>query len=202
MQIEFDSDDEDSGDSMGVGDAIGPMIDAEITFVMDDQGNVSDVSIPDEVVEGMESAGGGMGGQMFSKDQLEQMVQASNLVFPEDPVAEGVEWENETSQKSPLGEMKLKSNYKYAGTEQKDGATLHKIDVTSEITLEDGTTQFGGSVELDESESTGQIWFDNEKGHMVSSSATQKMTMVMDIMGQELDMEMSSKTVVKMTPVK
>jgi len=203
MQLQYDSDDEEaSGMGAQLADVIKPIIGGEISFTMDARGNISDVEIPDDITSALESAGGGMGGQMFSKESLEQLVQSANLVFPENPVGEGESWSHEVTQSSPMGEMKMNNQYTYAGTVQKDGVTLHKINVKSQVELEGGEAPMGGTIEIDKADVSGEILFDNEKGQMVSSLAKQSMVMLMEMQGQEMEMEMSTNTQLKITQVK
>lgn len=203
MEMEYDSDAEEA-EGMGaqLAGVIDPLIDAEISFKMDARGNVSDVEIPEDVLEEMEAGSNGMmGAQMFSADSIKQFVNQAGLVLPEDPVSGDTAWSHEVSQDNPMMTMNITSDYKYVGEEEVDGKKIHKISVSSNVELEDVETPFGGSIEIDEQESNGEIWFDNEAGYLTGSKSTQTMIMLMDIMGQEMDMESEVKVEVKVTPV-
>ncbi len=201
MQLEYDSDEgEGEGMAAQIAAGISPMIDAEITFVMDRMGNVSDVVVPDDVKEGMSGAMGmGMGG--MGPEMIEQFTKQASLVFPEEAVSVGSEWENATTVKS-IGTMKVDNKYKYVGNEDDGGISLHKIGVTSNIEMDEFEIPGGGSAELESIESTGQIWFDNNNGYMTKAEMAQKMDMLIDAMGMEMSVSSDIKTKVKVTLVK
>ena len=202
MQMEYDTDEgEAEGMAEQIAAAIDPMIGAAVAFKMNGRGEISDVEVPEDVVEEMQAAGGGMGGQMFSADMLEQMISQSGIVFPEGAVDAGAEWENTTTQKNPMMNMTINSKYKYAGEEDKGGTMIQKIAVSAKVELEAGETPLGGSVEIDEQESNGEIWFDNAAGYMTGSKSTQEMVMIMEMMGQEMDIESKTEVEVKVTKV-
>ncbi len=202
MEIEYDSDDgEADGMAAQMAATIEPVIDAEIKFVMNARGEISDVEIPEDVIDAIESAGGGMmGANGLNADALKQLVNQSSLVLPEDPASGGVTWANENKIDTPMMNMAVKTDYEYIGEEEVNGNKIHKISTSSEVEIEAGENALGGSVELEDQESTGEVWFDNNAGYMIGAKSTQKMIMIMEVQGMEMEMESEAIVEVKITP--
>ncbi|HMO12848.1 MAG TPA: DUF6263 family protein [Pirellulaceae bacterium] len=202
MQMEIDTDDKEAGGELAqVGEMLGALIDEEIEFEMDSLGVVGDVKVPESLVERL-SGGAMMGMGGLGPEMFEQFAKQSTLVFPKESVSETSEWKYSSTVKT-MGTMKFDTTYKYLGEDKVDGVALQKIGVTADITMEDGEIPgVGGSIDIESSESTGNVWFDNSKGYLVKSEVNQKMDMVMDVMGMEMAVASTTKTNVKMTQVK
>ncbi len=202
MQVEWDSDDEDSGGgAVDFGAVFEPIMNQEVTFVIDSRGNVSDLDVPEDLVEAMKGASGVPGMPSPGPDMLEQIAKSATVVFPEEAVSEESEWEHSTTQTATL-EITINSKYKYVGTEEVAGNTLCKIGVTSEIKLDSNDLPNGMTGELDEAASESEIWFNNDAGFLAKTTSKQKMVMLVTGGGQEMDVDVDVETTVKMTPVK
>jgi hypothetical protein len=203
--FEFDS--KDGKEPEGpLGPLLGPlfaaMAGAEFTVTMDEQGEVSETKLSEKLLETMKANpalqqfGGG-----FTEDGLKNMIsQSGGSVLPKTSVKKGDTWDQKMELKQPpLGVMKLNNTYTYGGTEEKDGATLEKIDVKTEIKiepLEDANAQI--EIKVKSVETKGTMYFDNKAGRLALSTMNQKMVMEINAMGNIIESAVDQTVTVKL----
>ena len=200
-EFKYDSADKENKPEGEVWERLGKpaeaMLEGDFSMSVSKKGKVSDVKLPEKLVEGLSQRGGGggqammMGGGMFTESSIKQMLEQSVLPLPEENVGEGVTWNKKMENKmGPLGTQKIDVVFNYAGTDEQDGKVLEKIGAKTEVAFEPAE---GGDLdiemELTEQEGAGEILFDAAAGKTVKSNIVQKLTMSGDFMGNEFEQE-------------
>lgn len=167
-----------------------PMIGVETSTVMKPTGEITEVQIPVESLDGLEQAGGGVS---LGKETLERLTRDASPAFP-DQVAKGDSWSRDSEMAMPgMGKLLLKTTYTYEGTEQIDGRELHRIGM--DIKMEFALDPAGGdiSVEVVDQKNSGFIHFDNNAGRIESTTMNQDMTMQIEAQGQVIAQSLVQK---------
>jgi hypothetical protein len=192
MEYDSTSDKEPEGPLAMAAPIFKAMTTSEITMTVSPRGEVSDVQYPEKLKEQLQNAAGGAGmGNMFSEDQLKQMMNNPVFTLPEEPISAGKAWENKTEMKmGPMGKMVIVNKYTYAG---KSGE-FDKIDQKMDIKLEpsaDAPIQ----MTMKTKEASGTILFDNNKGRI--QEMTSKTVSEMEL-GQMGTMNMTQNVTLKL----
>jgi len=146
---------------------------------------------------------------ILSEEQLKQMSEPAFAVVKGkgQKVKSGDSWTRESKlSMGPIGSYNTKYTYTYAGTEKKtvDGkdATLHKIDMKTELTYAPPTSQEAGGLpfkidsgKLNATEAKGTIYFDAEKGRVVETKmdVNLKGSLQISVAEQKADVELEQK---------
>ncbi|HEV3168096.1 MAG TPA: DUF6263 family protein [Isosphaeraceae bacterium] len=167
------------------GATISAIVGAGITFKINGRGEVSDVKLPDKLLETIKSVAGAGTGSPMSEEALKKLIKESTFPLPEKPVTPGTTWSKNTEVAAPpSGSMILKNTYTYKGPVTEGGKKLERIDVTTitELVPAD-TTQLKATIKSQDAK--GSFLFDNAKGHIDHSTMTQKMETVFTMMNIE-----------------
>jgi hypothetical protein len=203
--FEFDS--KDGKEPEGpVGQLLGPlfaaMAGAEFTVTMNEQGEVSETKVSEKLLEAMKAnpALQQLGGGFTEEGLKNMMTQSGGSILPKTAVKKGDTWDQKIELKQPpLGVMKMNSTYTYGGPEEKDGATLEKIGVKTEITIEpieNAAAQF--EIKVKSADMKGTLYFDNKAGRLVVSTMNQKMNMEINAMGNIIESVVDQTITVKL----
>jgi len=141
-----------------------------------------------------------VGKMFFTEDVLKKGVEATFTQLPERAVAKGDTWKKEqVVPLGPLGNLKNVNNYTYKGAEP-DGE-LMTFKGTVSWTAPKGGAGVGDLFKITKAnfksdDVRGSMLFDASKGRLLrtSSSMTLKGSMTMDVMGNEIEMEMTQDT--------
>ena len=126
FEIDTNSEDEPNGPAADVAAIIKPMIGAEMSQKMAPSGKVSDIEIPDSMMDGIKN-GDPMMAQMFNENTLKEMTAKNNLIFPDKELSQGDSWENVTETMMGPANIKMATNYEYLGVTEVEGTPLHVI---------------------------------------------------------------------------
>ncbi|MEM8679276.1 MAG: DUF6263 family protein [Planctomycetota bacterium] len=197
-EIKFDSEDEEepSGMAAMLASAIKPMVGIKFVQKLSPYGENLGV----EVV-GQEDGAAGQG--PMNPDMLKQMANSAQVPFPEAGVEANETWTAETEvDVPPLGKATTTSTYEYLGEEQRGDATVDVIQVAqkTDFPKSDEPNAMGMKIDVEDSSSTGKLYFNAEKGHLVGSEIEQKMTATIEAMGQTIDQVQTTKTTTTVTP--
>lgn len=201
--IEYDSKDGKKPDGP-VGALIGPLFDAmvgtEISFKLSADGKMTNAKISEKLANALKANPilAQMGGA-FSEDGLKGMMQQSSMPLPAEALTKGKSWTNQVEMKTPIGVTKLTTTYTYQGPEARDNVMLEKITTKSEMTIEPAANQ-DVKVKVKDTDIQGTIYFDNVAGRIVDSTQTQKMTMEIAVMGQNLESKQTQTLKYKVLP--
>ena len=203
-KIDYDS--KDGKDIEGpLGKFIGPMLkalsDVELNLTMDAQGKVSDVTVPDKIVEALKKApGGGAGlGEMFSEEGLKHMMDQSGLILPKDAIAKGSSWDQKMDLKTGQMAMKVEIVNTLDAPVKRDGKELQRVSMKPKITLESKENS-PAKIELKKQDNNGTAYFDNSAGRLVETNMVQKLEMAISVMGMELGQKMDQTVTLKLVP--
>ncbi|MFM9069593.1 MAG: DUF6263 family protein [Planctomycetota bacterium] len=201
--IEYDSKDGKKPDGP-VGALIGPLFDAmvgtEISFKLSADGKMTNAKISEKLANALKANPilAQMGGA-FSEDGLKGMMQQSSMTLPAESLTKGKSWTNQVEMKTPIGVTKLTTTYTYQGPEARDNVMLEKITTKSEMTIEPAANQ-DVKVKVKDTDIQGTIYFYNVAGRIVDSTQTQKITMEIAVMGQNLESKQTQTLKYKVLP--
>ena len=108
------------------------LLGAVVPFKMSPRGELVEVRVPDTLVKALGELGPAAAGAgaLFSEAGLKEMISRASLVFPEEDVAEGKTWTQQTKSASPVGTFVLDSTYRYEGPARDAGPDAVKIALT------------------------------------------------------------------------
>jgi hypothetical protein len=203
LNVEYDSSKEEQPDDPVGGQlaqVFGAMVGKDFSMTMTPLGEVKDVTIPEELQQALDGAGGGaLAGGAFNSDSLKQLATQSSIAFPEDAVAKGKDWSGKTEAKLPFGLMKMDNQFTYQGTEQRGGQALHKIALKPQIAIEpDPNSQIQLSVKSQDG--GGTIYFNNREGRIAESTMKQKMEMEITAGGMAITQSIDQTMTMKLLP--
>ncbi|SIO45478.1 hypothetical protein SAMN05444166_4868 [Singulisphaera sp. GP187] len=155
------------------------LVGAEFSFKMNAQGEMSDVKVPEKVLETIKKSGalGGNSG-MFSEDGLKNMVIESGLAVPKEELGKGKSWARESKlSMQPIGTMTLDKTYIYQGPETKDAKDLERIDLVTKVDIQ-LTPGNNIDMKVQSQDGKGSFFFDNAAGRVAESTVSEKIEMV------------------------
>lgn len=175
------------------------LLGAKFRYKITPQGELSDVKVPDGLIDKLKQASpGGAGGGMFSEKGLENMITESSLELPKEDLAKGATWTRSSKQPmGPIGMLALDKTYRYEGEE----SNSDKITVETKGVLEpDPANKL--DVKINAQDGKGTFLFDNHAGRVASSSVNQKMDIVIKVMDKEIAQRYDTSTVMKLVDAK
>jgi len=195
--LEYDT--KDAGEPEGLIQALAPvfkaLVGSPIELTMSDRGEVSDVKLPEKLMDTLKNAGpaGAMfAGNLGSEDGLKAMMSKVSLTLPKDDLAKGKTWTstNETPT-PPTGTTVEENTFTYAGPVDQGGAKLEKVGVKVKVDMKvDDKSPF--KVKIEKQDSDGSFLFDNAAGQLKNFELTQKMTTKTTVNGQEFEQQVDS----------
>ncbi|MCA9027681.1 MAG: hypothetical protein KDA86_20900 [Planctomycetaceae bacterium] len=190
QSFEYDSDGENDQVPAMFKDLIGKMVGAEFKGTLAPTGEMTDISISEDLRNALKKSPGSPFGAGKDDDVFQQMMSQSSVAFPDHPVKEGDSWSDEITMKMPFGEMKVDRTSTYNGTDD-DG--LHVIDISLEMTLQPGDNP-QMKLSIKDSTASGKMLFDNAAGRIVNLDLKQNVTMEISAAGQQINQEVSTTT--------
>ena len=178
------------------------LVKQSFTYKMNSLGEISDVQLPAELIEGFKKVQGFEKiAPMFSAEGVKQTLSQSTLVLPTEAMDVGKSWQTEsTVDQGPLGKLKTTTTFKYVGLEMHDGKEMDKIETS--IKLENPEADKAETkIEIVEQEGKGTIYFDNALGRVSDTMAKSKMKSTALIMGIKLESTDETTMSMKYTPV-
>ncbi len=175
------------------------LVGAQFPFKINPQGELSDVKVPETVVQALRDAGPAATGSnsSFSEEGLKNMIIQSSLGLPMEDIAEGKTWSKQSKIPSPpIGTMNLDMTFTYLGPDPKT-AGIEKVGLATKISVEpqpDSNVQF----QIDAQEVKGAYSFDNAAGRVVNSEMIEKMETTATFMTQKIQQIVDTKTTMKL----
>jgi len=173
------------------------LVGAEFSFKMDGRGQLSDIKVPQKLLDSLKQAGpAAAAGGMFSEEGMKNLISQSSLSLPEGDVEKGANWKQQSKVPLPMiGTLLMDKTYTYAGADEK-APGRSKITLDTKVKLEPAADS-NVAVKIGSQEGRGEFSFDNTAGRVVSSRVNDKLKMSISINGQ--DLEQSTDTVTTMT---
>ncbi len=193
MQFQIDTDDDQ--EQAGVGAMMAPffeiLTDAEINLLMTPTGEITDVEIPDSMMEKIQQAGAITQGlqSLTTKEGVKALFGQSTLKLPTKPLVDGDTWETTDKLSSPVGTFSLTNTYTFEGTK----GAIAQIGLVTAIEKE-ATPNPGFDLPLNRHKATGLFQFDVERGMLASSEVEQLLELKGNIQGQEFVVVQHSET--------
>ena len=176
------------------------LVGAEFTFKMNGRGELSDIKVPQKLLDSLRQAGPAAAtGSMFSEEGLKNLISQSSLTLAEGPLEKGKNWIQQAKIPVPmLGTMMLDKTYTFDGPAP-EKPSLDRILLDTKVTLEPAADS-NVAVKITSQKGTGEFLFDSQAGRVVSSRVNDKLQMSLSVMGQAL--EQTTDTVTSMTLAK
>ncbi len=176
------------------------LVGAEFTFKMNGRGELSDIKVPQKLLDSLRQAGpAANAGGMFSEEGMKNLISQSSLTLAEGPLEKGKSWTQQAKVPVPmLGTMVMDKTYTFDGPSPTEAGLLHVL-LDTKVSLEPAADS-NIAVKINSQKGTGEFAFDPEAGRVVSSKVNDKLQMSLSVMGQEL--EQSTDTVTSMTLAK
>jgi hypothetical protein len=151
------------------------LLGAEIPFKMNARGETIEVRIPDALAKTLSDLGpaAGAAGALFTEEGMKEMISRSGLVLPEEDLAAGKTWTQQTRNASPAGALVLMATYRYEGPAPNDGPDAARITVSVQTEIQPAgadARQNTGGFKIRSQKSEGTYTFDNAAGHILRSS--------------------------------
>ncbi len=176
-----------------------------ITMILDKDNQVVEVEGVENLLGDEAEDLGPMAGikQLFSSDQLKQTIQQGLLQnVPDKELKVGDSWPYTMEMPAPQGEGKIavKGSYTLKKFAEFDGHPCAVLSTKGDMTI-DMEIAGGGKMKVEDSDFTGEIYFDNKLGLPRKSDLLTKMAMSMDAGGQQMKMNMDMTVIQKITKV-
>ena len=161
------------------------MVGQSYSMVVGPDGTVKSVQGIEELVEAMRASSppeaAPMLDEMFNADILIEIAQQGMQILPTDPVSPGDSWQTSSTMPNPLlGEVTNNLTFVLDQVEERDGKTVALLSSTGEIVADAPDGLAGLPMEMDvDAEMTGSLIFELDRGLVLSSITTNKMTMTM-----------------------
>ena len=161
------------------------MVGQSYSMVVGPDGTVKSVQGIEELVEAMRASSppeaAPMLDEMFNADILIEIAQQGMQILPTDPVSPGDSWQTSSTMPNPLlGEVTNNLTFVLDQVEERDGKTVALLSSTGEIVADAPDGLAGLPMEMDvDAEMTGSLIFELDRGLILSSITTNKMTMTM-----------------------
>lgn len=179
--FEFDSKeakDPEGAVAAGLVPLLRALVGAEFSFKMNEQGEMSDVKVPEKVLESIKKSGslGGNAG-MFSEEGMKNMVVESSLAVPKEDIEKGKSWTRESKITMPIGTMTLDKVYTYQGPATNDAKNVERIDLVTKVDIQLAP---GNNLDMkvQSQKGKGSFFFDNAAGRVAESTVSEKLEMV------------------------
>jgi hypothetical protein len=171
------------------------LVGAEFSCKLSGRGELSDIRVPQKLVESLRNAGPAAGG-MFSEDAMKNLIGQSCLPLPADSVDKGKNWTQQSKVPVPmLGTMIMDKTYTFQGAQANAAPGVVQIGVDTKVALEPAADS-NVAVKIKSQEGKGEFSFDTQVGRVVTSKVNDKLQMSLSIMGQ--DLEQTTETVTTM----
>ncbi len=176
------------------------LVGAEFTFKMNGVGELSDVKVPQKLLNTLRQAGpAAAAGGMFSEEGMKQLISQSGLTLAEAPLDKGKSWTHQARMELPkLGTMVMDKTYTFDGPAPEQ-PSLVQVLLDTKVTLEPAADS-NIAAKISSQKGTGSYQFDPQAGRVVSSRVNDKLQMSISVMGQNL--EQTTDTLTSMTLAK
>ncbi len=161
------------------------MVGQSYSMVVQPDGTVKSVQGIEELVEAMRTSFppevAPILDEMFNADILIEIAQQGMQILPTDPISPGDSWQTSSTMPNPLlGEVTNNLTFVLDQVEERDGKTVALLSSTGEIVADAPDGLEGLPMEMDiDAEMTGSLIFELDRGLVLSSITTNKMTMTM-----------------------
>ncbi len=191
--VEFDtqSTDEPQGFAAMIAPLLREMARAEFTVTMTPRGKITNVEVPDSLVQALAAApGAALMGDMATAEGFKKIASGVAFELPES-LEPGDEWTATTEMTNPvLGKQTVTMTYRYVGPKDVDGVTLEAFTPSLEISFA-GTP--AAQAQVTEQQSSGEMLFNRNAGRIESSQLDHTMKLDLTVAGQKIAQSLTQK---------
>ena len=166
------------GEAAQIAASLSPLIGKPFRVVMSSRGAVQKVTLSAQAQAALNQVPAESRlKDVFTTAGLAQTLQRSHAVLPEQAVQAGDTWESDLKVVTPLGDLKIKTTYRYLeAVQHADVAAVH-LGVQGELKLVPAkeTQSSKSPPKIKSQKMSGQIFFARDQGWMVSSEMTQSL---------------------------
>jgi len=203
MNLEFDSnsDRELTGQEALLAGAFKTMANAKFQTKINPRGQVVEAAVSQETLNRLKSAPNlGQLGNMVSEEALVGIVKQTMVAFPEDAIEVGATWTDSLEMQMPqFGKVTSNSNLTYAGPTELEGKTLERINMQLTSNLVPDASAMA-KINMKDQTASGVLYFDNAAGRVSHSELVQDMTLAMQVLGQNVEMEVNQTITSRLAP--
>ncbi len=177
------------------------MTEAEFIITMSDRGQVTEVNIPDEVIEALKnSPGAAMMGDLATSEGFKKMIAQGSLVLPENPPQKGDSWSSKVEMENPMaGKQTVETTYRYEETKEMDGTTYAVIRPELKMSIA-STPEQNVQMKVTDQSSEGEVLFNVDEGRLHTSKFKQNVTLDVSVGGQSMTQKIDQTVDVTVTP--
>ncbi|APW61242.1 DUF6263 family protein [Paludisphaera borealis] len=176
------------------------LVGAEFTFKLNGRGELSDIKVPEKLMESVRQANPG-GGSMFSDEGMKNLITQSGLTLSESALDPGKTWTQQSKLSLPmLGVMILDKTYTFQGPDEAEAGRV-KIALDTKVAIQPAADA-AITMKIDSQGGKGVFSFDLERGRVVSSRVEDLLAMTLSVQGQEIGQTTKTVTEMKLSPEK
>jgi len=173
------------------------MVGADLKVTMSPQGEVSDVQLPQKVVDALKTMPGGK----LVQESLKDFTGPGGLRLSKDAVKRGDSWNTKVEMKmEPVGKLVMDTKYTYEGKGEGDRKNLERIALQPTLAA-DVAAGSPEKVKFTKREGKGSAYFDNDKGRLVETSLDLKMELEVTSDGQTLPVKVTQSHRTRLIPL-
>jgi hypothetical protein len=177
------------------------LVGAEFTFKMNGRGELSDIKIPEKLMESVRQANPGGGNTMFSDEGMKNLITQSGLTLSEAAVDQGKTWPQQTKLALPLlGTMIIDKTYTFQGPDPAEAGRVN-VALDTKVSIQPAA-EASITMKIDSQGGKGVFSFDLERGRVVSSRVEDLLAMTLSVQGQEIGQTTKTVTEMKLAPDK
>ncbi len=166
------------------------IVNREFVITMAPTGSITDVKIPEDMLETLKAAAAGTPTDLDEKT-LKQMLSQTSVILPSKPVATGDEWNSRQTVELGFATLRMEATMTYKGIDP-DGLAI--IEYTPKVTLQPKKNA-PVQITLKNSQGAGKVLFDKDRGRIVRMQLNLRMEMQTGIQGQKVSQKINQQTV-------
>jgi hypothetical protein len=183
------------------------LLGAEVPFKMNARGETADVRMPDALAKTLSELGpaAGAAGALFTEEGMKQMISRSGLVLPEEDVAAGKTWTEQSQMALGGSTLTMVTTYRYEGPSPNDGEGAAKISVQMTAAIQPAEAdakekENAAGLKIRSQKSEGSYVFDNAAGHILRSSLKESIEVAASVkvglgaLAKEMEIMQSNET--------
>lgn len=199
MELDSDSEKEAEGFGAMILPGLKAVVKQVVKFKVNARGEVSDIELPEEMIENLKKAqppGGGP--SMFTEDSMREQFKQTIMAFPENGVSKGDTWETTSEVDNPqTGKQTVHTVYEIEGEEIRDGVTYVKIVGKPDVKVD---PKAKAQAKLNSFSGDSTILFNAKSGQLFESVENSVTDLEVDAMGNKFNTKNTTKATTRLGP--
>jgi hypothetical protein len=169
-----------------IADSYSKILNQQFQVSMKPSGEITDVKIPETLMEALTSSGNGV----LTESMVKQMMTQSAITLPTTPITRGQSWTNKQVVDLPYGKMAIDSKLTYAGPDTTGRLAVIRMEPQISIQNSENSAQ---QVALNSSKGQGNVYFDPAQGRIVRSELDLTMDLSVKLNEQQFDQKVNQR---------